>query len=85
MRQRGRFAGFSIYVSNDEKIDNANRCYRSGPDLPPLNFTTECIGISRFVIYYNERLHDRYPAGFETTNVHTELCEVSVQGILTYI
>ena len=86
MRQRGRFAGFSIYVSNNDSIKDSTRCYMSGTDLPPLNFTTQCFGIGRFVIYHNERLHYvTYPAGFETTNVHTELCEVSVHGITTYI
>ena len=86
MRQRGRFAGFSIYVSNDDKMNSGSLCYRDVGVLPPLNFTTECVGFGRFIMYYNERLNDvTYPDGFQTTNVHTELCEVTIQGISTCI
>ncbi|XP_052717486.1 uncharacterized protein LOC128189775 isoform X1 [Crassostrea angulata] len=85
-RQRGRFAGFSLYVSNrdvsfDAGIKGSILCYKDGPQLPPLNFTTVCTEKGRYVIYYNERLNGViYPKGYEVTNVYEELCEVIVQG-----
>lgn len=86
MRQRGRFAGFSLYVSNSDvssgpDIKSSNLCYKDTLPLPPLNFTTICFKQGRFVIYYNERLAGAtYPTGYELNNVYTELCEVKVQG-----
>ena len=86
MRQRGRFAGFSLYVSNTGAIDDSTLCYRDGPHLPPLNFTTTCIISGRFVIFYNERLDGvSYPSGYEIMHVFTELCEVFVLGKLIAI
>ena len=83
-RQRGRFAGFSLYISNSgdtSNLDNSSLCYKDGPQLPPLNFTTNCIKSGRYVIFYNERLDDvGYPASFVTLNVYTELCEVQING-----
>lgn len=85
-RQRGRFAGFSLYVSNSDALSSTDikssfLCYKNGNLLPPLNFTTVCTEMGRYVIYYNERLNGvTYPAGYEVTNVQTELCEVIVQG-----
>lgn len=81
IRQRGRFAGFSLYVSNTGVIQNSTLCYKDGPQLPPLDFTTICEKMGRYVIFYNERL-DRvlYPNGYENASVITELCEVTVQG-----
>lgn len=85
-RQRGRFAGFSLYVSytdvlTHEIIQKSTLCYKDGPKLPPLNFTTNCTQYGRYVIFYNERL-DRvtYPTGYEISAVFTELCEVIVKG-----
>ncbi|XP_011423742.2 uncharacterized protein [Magallana gigas] len=85
-RQRGRFAGFSLYVSDtdvsfDAGIKGTILCYKDGPQLPPLNFTTVCTEKGRYVIYYNERLDGViYPKEYEVTNVYEELCEVIVQG-----
>lgn len=88
MRQRGRFAGFSLYVSNTTDIHDGYLCYKDGPDLPSLDFNINCtpnITIGRYVIFYNERLVGiRYPVGYETTSVYTELCEVTVIGIIIY-
>nr|XP_022305539.1 receptor-type tyrosine-protein phosphatase alpha-like [Crassostrea virginica] len=84
LRQRGRFAGFSLYVSNDEIIEGAIRCYKDGPELPNLNFTTNCITSGRYIFFSNERLpDDTYPKEFETSNVWIELCEVLVHGCLS--
>lgn len=85
-RQRGRFAGFSLYLSNIDVFSDANikastLCYKDGPRLPSLNFTINCMEYGRYVIYYNERLGGTfYPNGYEVNNVHTELCEVIVHG-----
>ena len=86
MRQRGRFAGFSIYISNNGGINDGDLCYKNGPVLPFLSISVECFGFGRYVIYYNERFPGEvYPKGFEQSNVHTELCEVSVQGKSTIL
>lgn len=85
-RQRGRFAGFWLYVSNydvsqSDDIKGLNQCYKDVTQLPPLNFTTVCAERGQYVIYYNERLEGvTYPEGYEVDNVYTELCEVIVQG-----
>ena len=80
-RQQGRFAGFSIYVSSDGSRDYASLCYKDGPQLPALNFTTTCIASGRYVIFYNERLPGvKYPDGYIIDSVYTELCEVTVHG-----
>lgn len=86
LRQRGRLAGFSLYVSNsdvlsDDDIKDINLCYKDKPQLPPLNFTALCLKQGRYVIYYNQRLDDAtYSTEYEVDNVFTELCEVKVQG-----
>nr|XP_022312538.1 multiple epidermal growth factor-like domains protein 10 isoform X2 [Crassostrea virginica] len=81
-RQQGRFAGFSLYISNTGNMDSSSLCYKDGPELPPLNFSTECTLSGRYVIFYNERLDGvAYPVGYEVVAiVYTELCEVIVKG-----
>ena len=80
-RQRGRFAGFSLYVSNTTDKDSGTLCYKDGPGLPPLDFFTNCLLQGLYVIFYNERLDGTtYPSGYETSNVYTTLCEVIVTG-----
>lgn len=89
-RQLGRFAGFSLYISNIDvlsidAIQGSTLCYKDGPQLPSLNFTTTCIEYGRYLIFYNERRTGvSYPEGYEVDNVYTELCEVSVAGKLSY-
>ena len=81
IRQRGRFAGYSLFVSNNGSINSSNLCYKDGPQLPPLNFTTTCISSGRYVIFHNERLDGvTYPEGYQINVVYTELCEVIVHG-----
>lgn len=83
MRQKGRFAGFSLYVSKTGDIQSSTLCYKNGPQLPPLNFTKICTEYGRYVIYFNERMDGvSYPSTYEISNVFTELCEVSVKGKL---
>lgn len=80
-RQRGRFAGFSLYVSNSGDIQGSTLCYKYGPQLPSLNFTITCAEYGRYVIFYNERLDGvNYPTGYILQNVFTEMCKVIVQG-----
>lgn len=82
LRQRGRFAGFSLFVSNSS-TPSGFLCYKNGNELPPLNFNTNCTTHGRYVILYNERL-DRitYPSGYVLSSVFTELCEVTVTGMV---
>lgn len=85
MRQMGRFAGFSLFVSNTSDRHHGYLCYKNGPDqgLPPLDFNTNCIAHGRYVMFYNERmLGKNYSSGYVTRSVFTELCEVTVIGIL---
>lgn len=86
MRQRGRFAGFSLYVSNTTDRRDGYLCYKDGPVLPPLNFNINCIKNGHYIIFYNERKNEiKYPVGYETESVYMELCEVFVTGKLNYI
>ncbi|XP_061185156.1 uncharacterized protein LOC133193204 [Saccostrea echinata] len=81
MRQRGRFAGFSLYISNTPKKEDGLLCYKNTLPLPPLEFSTTCIGYGRYVIYYNERLDGvKYPEEYQIQS-WTELCEVKIEGI----
>lgn len=85
MRQRGRLAGFSLFVSTDGSIENSSLCYKDGPKLPPLDFITHWVKYGRYVIFYNERLDAvSYPASYEHSS-YTELCELTVYGKLVYI
>lgn len=86
MRQQGRFAGFSLYVSNTTDIHSGYRCYKDGPKLPPLDFNITCTTNGHYIIFYNERKYGTpYPVGYETASVFMELCEVFVTGKLKYI
>lgn len=83
-RQRGRFAGFSLQVSITENNASPSLCYKDGPKLPPLIFTTSCMYSGRYVTFFNERLDGvNYPWGYEL-NIFTELCEIVVEGNLLW-
>lgn len=82
-RQRGRFAGFSLYVSNTTDRHDGYLCYKDGPVLPLLDFNTNCITNGRYVIFYNERQpRTTYPSNYVKESVFMELCEVTVTGML---
>ena len=82
MRQRGRFAGYSIYASKDGNISKNCLCYKNGSQLPFLNVTEACVKSGRYIIIYNERLDAvTYPSGYELETVFMELCEVIVNGM----
>lgn len=86
MRQKGRFAGFSLYVSNTTDRHDGYLCYKDGPVLPLLDFNITCRTYGRYVTYYNERLPEtNYPSGYGLSNVITELCEVTVKGKKKYV
>lgn len=81
MRQRRIFN----LLSNTGAINSSTLCYKDGPLLPPLNFTTACFQHGRYVIFYNERLNEiTYPEGYEDYVSYTELCEVIVLGNILY-
>lgn len=86
MRQSGRFAGFSLYVSNStDLMPSGVLCYKDGPELPPLDFNINCTIYGRYVIFYNERLVGTiYPKEYVTANIISQLCEVTVTGIIYY-
>lgn len=85
-RQKGRLAGFSLYVSNSDvkvpdDIKKSNLCYKDGPELPPLDLTLKCMKYGRYVIFYNERFKENsYPEKYEVSSVFTQLCEVNIKG-----
>ncbi|XP_056003692.1 multiple epidermal growth factor-like domains protein 11 [Ostrea edulis] len=80
-RQQGRFAGFSLYLSETGVRDSDSLCYVDEPELPPLNFTTTCVGYGRYLTFFNERQpRKQYPTGYETSAVFTEICEIIVKG-----
>ena len=61
--------------------DASSLCYKDGPVLPHLNFTTHCFTYGRYVIFFNERNSElKYPDEYQLTSVYTELCEVIVWG-----
>ena len=61
-------------------MDGLSLCYKNGPQLPTLNFTTNCMTSGRYVTFYNERIIGVvYPQGYQL-DVFTELCEVIVLG-----
>ncbi|XP_056003695.1 uncharacterized protein LOC130049752 [Ostrea edulis] len=79
-RQRGRVAGFSIYLSKPSNKRDELLCYKDEPPgLPPLDFNTTCIGYSQYLMFYNERLGGVTYDGYENPTF-TELCEVIVKG-----
>lgn len=87
MRQRGRFAGFSLFISNSDvstthDIMSSTLCYKDGLQLPLINFTTICTEYGRYIIFYNERIPGKdYPAEYQIDDsVFTELCEVIIKG-----
>ncbi|XP_062571468.1 uncharacterized protein LOC134233508 [Saccostrea cucullata] len=82
-RQRKRLAGFSLYISNTSRREDGYLCYEdlSTLGLPDLDFSTRCIKYGRFVIFYNERMDQKFYSSSRYENpALTELCDVVVQG-----
>lgn len=76
------FLGFSVYLSNTTNKEDGVLCFRdtnfTRATIPnPVNIS--CPSYGRYVIYYNNRTHKPFPAGYNKYAL-SDLCEVEVYG-----
>lgn len=79
-------AGFSLYVSNTTSTKQGYLCYKDHTTgTPSLDQNISCSIYGRYVIYYNERSHNR--PSYLSQYAYNELCELQVFGeyILIFI
>lgn len=76
-------AGYFLYVSNTESINDAHLCFHHDHNIsgkPTINQTINCSVRGRYVIYYNERRQGVPYPDYYSKYAYNEICELEVFG-----
>lgn len=82
-----RMAGYFLYVSNTNSIDDAHLCFHHDDTLsgiPTINEKINCSVRGRYVIYYNERRDGVHYPYYYSKYAYNEICELEVFGCTGY-